>query len=100
MIYKQTTTDNKLSLLIYRNREHFKAIQIPQEKNGFGRNFIEELSALITPQEFIYEHHWKPRQIAIWDNRCLLHRATAYDTKKEKRVMRRCTINGDQPYGR
>ena len=64
-----------------------------------GRNFIEELSSLITPQEFIYEHHWKPRQIAIWDNRCLLHRATAYDTKKEKRVMRRCTINGDQPYG-
>ena len=64
-----------------------------------GRNFIEEISAEITPKELIYKHQWQPKQIAIWDNRCLLHRATPYDTKKEKRVMRRCTINGDQPYG-
>lgn len=63
-----------------------------------GRQFIEELSALITPPQFIYRHCWQPRQVAIWDNRCLLHRATAYNTKKERRVMRRCTINGDAPY--
>ena len=64
-----------------------------------GRNFIEEVSAEITPEKYIYKHQWQPKQIAIWDNRCLLHRATPYDTKIEKRVMRRCTINGDQPYG-
>ena len=63
-----------------------------------GRNFIEEISAEITPEKFIYKHHWQQKQIAIWDNRCLLHRATPYDAKKEKRVMRRCTLNGDQPY--
>ena len=64
-----------------------------------GRNFTEEINPAITPEKDIYKHQWQPKQIAIWDNRCLFHRATPYDTKKEKRVMRRCTMNGDQPYG-
>jgi alpha-ketoglutarate-dependent taurine dioxygenase len=34
----------------------------------------------------------------VWDNRCLLHRATGFDTARHSRVMRRCTINGDKPY--
>jgi alpha-ketoglutarate-dependent taurine dioxygenase len=34
----------------------------------------------------------------VWDNRCLLHRATGFDTTRHRRVMRRCTINGDKPY--
>ncbi len=63
-----------------------------------GRKLVEDLSAIITPSEFIYKHQWEPKQCVIWDNRCLLHRATSYDTKTERRVMRRCTINGDAPY--
>jgi alpha-ketoglutarate-dependent taurine dioxygenase len=27
-----------------------------------------------------------------------LHRATGFDEARMKRVMRRCTINGDRPY--
>ena len=34
----------------------------------------------------------------VWDNRCTLHRATSFDEARQKRVMRRCTINGDRPY--
>ena len=53
------------------------------------QKFYEEISAEITPEEYVYKHKWQPKQIAIWDNRCLLHRATHYDTEIEKRVMRR-----------
>jgi len=33
----------------------------------------------------------------MWDNRCVQHRATAYDPAKEGRVIRRCTVIGDVP---
>ena len=63
-----------------------------------GRALIEELNVTITPTERVYTHVWSPRQCIVWDNRCLLHRATGFDEAKQKRVMRRCTINGDRPY--
>jgi taurine dioxygenase len=63
-----------------------------------GRALIEELNAMITPPERVYTHSWTPRQCIVWDNRCLLHRATGFDEARLKRVMRRCTINGDRPF--
>jgi taurine dioxygenase len=63
-----------------------------------GRALIEEINAMITPPERVYTHHWSPRQCMVWDNRCTLHRATGFDEARLKRVMRRCTINGDRPY--
>ena len=63
-----------------------------------GRGLIEEVNQLITPDRLIYRHRWEPQQVMVWDNRCLLHRATAYDTAAERRVMRRCTVLGDEPY--
>jgi taurine dioxygenase len=63
-----------------------------------GRALIEELNVLVTPPDAVYSHKWKPGECMVWDNRCLLHRATGFDTAREKRVMRRCTINGDKPY--
>ena len=63
-----------------------------------GRNLIDELNTLATPEELVYLHRWEPRQCIVWDNRCLMHRATNYDTANERRVMRRCTIIGDAPY--
>jgi taurine dioxygenase len=63
-----------------------------------GRALIEEVNAMITPPERVYTHHWSPRQCTVWDNRCTLHRATGFDEARLKRVMRRCTINGDRPF--
>jgi taurine dioxygenase len=63
-----------------------------------GRALIEELNEWITPPARVYTHEWRPRQCLVWDNRCTLHRATGFDEARLKRVMRRCTINGDRPY--
>jgi taurine dioxygenase len=63
-----------------------------------GRALIEELNAMITPPARVYAHSWTPRQCIVWDNRCTLHRATGFDEARLKRVMRRCTINGDRPF--
>jgi alpha-ketoglutarate-dependent taurine dioxygenase len=63
-----------------------------------GRALIEEINVTITPPERVYSHSWTPRQCMVWDNRCTLHRATGFDEARLKRVMRRCTINGDRPF--
>jgi taurine dioxygenase len=65
---------------------------------GQGRALIEELNEVITAPEAVYAHTWQPRECMVWDNRCLLHRATGFDTARHARVMRRCTIVGDKPY--
>ena len=65
-----------------------------------GRALIEELNALAIHPDLTYEHRWTPRQLIVWDNRCLLHRATDYDSFNEARVVRRCTVLGEVPMGR
>lgn len=63
-----------------------------------GCTLVETLNQEATSDHLIYRHRWEPQQCVVWDNRCLLHMATGYDTAREKRVMRRCTITGDAPY--
>ncbi|MDX1431334.1 MAG: TauD/TfdA family dioxygenase [Gammaproteobacteria bacterium] len=62
-----------------------------------GRGLVDEVNALAVRPELTYRHRWRPGDLVIWDNRCLMHRAMPYDTSKERRVMRRCTILGEVP---
>jgi len=63
-----------------------------------GRALIEELNALAVHPDLVYEHHWSPGQLIVWDNRCLTHRATDYDPATQRRVIRRCTVLGEVPH--
>ena len=62
-----------------------------------GRALIEELNALAIHPDLTYEHHWRPDELIVWDNRCLMHRATSYDPFVDRRVVRRCTVLGEVP---
>lgn len=62
-----------------------------------GRALIEELNALAIHPDLTYEHCWKPGELIVWDNRCLMHRATPYDPFTQRRVVRRCTVLGEVP---
>lgn len=62
-----------------------------------GRALIEELNQLAIHPDLCYEHRWTVGQVIVWDNRCLLHRATPYDEAHEGRVIRRCTVLGEVP---
>ncbi|MEO8484826.1 MAG: TauD/TfdA family dioxygenase [Betaproteobacteria bacterium] len=62
-----------------------------------GRALIEELNATIVHDDLTYRHRWSPGQLIVWDNRCVLHRATPYDPAVQRRVIRRCTVLGEVP---
>jgi taurine dioxygenase len=62
-----------------------------------GRALIDELNALAIHADLSYEHRWTPRELIVWDNRCVLHRATPYDAATQGRVIRRCTVLGEAP---
>jgi taurine dioxygenase len=62
-----------------------------------GRQLIEELNAAIIDPERVYTHRWRPGDLVIWDNRCMLHKAEPYDVGAQARVMRRCTVVGEVP---
>ena len=62
-----------------------------------GRALIEELNALAIHADLTYGHKWTPGEMLVWDNRCVLHRATGYDPATQKRVIRRCTVLGESP---
>ena len=49
----------------------------------------------MTRPEFCYRHEWEEGDLVIWDNRCVLHRATPYDATRYKRLMQRTTVSGD-----
>ncbi|HWZ74201.1 MAG TPA: TauD/TfdA family dioxygenase [Casimicrobiaceae bacterium] len=62
-----------------------------------GRALIEELNALAVHRDLTYEHRWTPEELIVWDNRCVMHRATPYDPATQGRVVRRCTVLGEIP---
>ena len=66
----------------------------PEEK---GRELLQDLVTRATQPQFVYVHQWQQHDFVIWDNRCVLHRATAFASDKYRRVMRRTTVAGIGP---
>jgi alpha-ketoglutarate-dependent taurine dioxygenase len=55
---------------------------------------LAELLAFACQPPRIYTHRWTPGDIAVWDNRRVLHRAGGYDYT-EPRVMKHTRISGE-----
>jgi len=62
----------------------------PAEK---GAALLADLLDRATRPELVYSHRWQVGDVVIWDNRSVLHRATAYDTVNRRRLMQRTTIS-------
>jgi alpha-ketoglutarate-dependent 2,4-dichlorophenoxyacetate dioxygenase len=60
-----------------------------------GRALLAELLEHVTQPRFRYRHEWTEGDLVIWDNRCVLHRATPYDSVRHQRLLQRTTVSGD-----
>ena len=59
-----------------------------------GRSLLKALLDHVTQPRFCYRHEWREGDLVIWDNRCVLHRATPFDTQRHRRFMQRTTVSG------
>jgi alpha-ketoglutarate-dependent 2,4-dichlorophenoxyacetate dioxygenase len=57
-----------------------------------GRALLDELLAFATEPRFVYCHKWRLGDLVIWDNRCTMHRASAFPSDAHKRELHRTTI--------
>ena len=63
-----------------------------------GETLLDDLLAHATQPRFTYAHRWRPGDLVMWDNRCLLHRAVAnYEMTKYRRIMHRNVVKGTVP---
>ena len=63
---------------------------------GASDAILRELYEIGERREFIFEHVWKLGDFVMWDNRCTIHARTDFP-KDERRLLRRCTVEGEPP---
>ena len=59
---------------------------------------LAELLAHATAERFQYRHQWKPGDLVMWDNRCLLHKANGDYDMDQRRYLYRVMLQGDVPH--
>jgi alpha-ketoglutarate-dependent 2,4-dichlorophenoxyacetate dioxygenase len=58
-----------------------------------GRALLNDLLDRATRPEAICSYKWAVGDVVVWDNRCLLHRATPFDATRHRRLMQRTTVS-------
>jgi alpha-ketoglutarate-dependent taurine dioxygenase len=70
------------------------AFGIPGLAPDESERLLDELLAFACQPPRVLQHVWRPGDLAVWDNRCVLHRARPYDPGVP-RVLHHTRIAGD-----
>lgn len=89
-VVRTNPVNDRKALFLGAHASHI--VGLPVEE---GRALLKELLDHVTQPQFCYRHQWQEGDLIIWDNRCVLHRATPYDSTRHKRLMQRTTVSGD-----
>jgi len=60
-------------------------------------SLLDELLAHATRPQYEYRHQWRPGDMVMWDNRCLLHKANGDYDMGQVRYLYRIMLQGDVP---
>ena len=67
---------------------------IPGLSPDESERLLADLLAFACQPPRVYRHRWVPGDVAVWDNRCVLHHACAYDYGAP-RVMKHTRVSGE-----
>jgi taurine dioxygenase len=57
---------------------------------------LEAVWAHMSKPEFAWSHAWRPGDLVVWDNRCVIHSRGAFDPAA-RRLLHRVTVKGERP---
>lgn len=64
-----------------------------------SQELLEKLFAHCTQEKFQYAFKWSPGDVVMWDNRCVMHKATTRNlSAQHARTIHRTTIMGERPF--
>ena len=89
-LVRTNSVNGRRSLFLGAHASHIEGLPIDE-----GRALLTTLLDHVTQPQFCHRHEWTQGDLVIWDNRCVLHRATPYDTTRYQRLMQRTTVSGD-----
>jgi alpha-ketoglutarate-dependent 2,4-dichlorophenoxyacetate dioxygenase len=89
-LVRTNPVNGRRSLFLGAHASHVEGLSLEE-----GRALLRTLLEHVTRPEFCYRHEWEEGDLVVWDNRCVLHRATPYDTTRHHRLMQRTTVSGD-----
>jgi taurine dioxygenase len=58
---------------------------------------LDDLLTHATQPQYEYRHRWRPGDMVMWDNRCLLHKANGDYDMQQVRYLYRIMLKGDAP---
>ena len=82
------------NLYVGRHASHVVGMEVER-----GRALLRQLTADACQPPRLFRHQWRRGDLAVWDNRCVLHRGHPWPFA-ERRVMKRTTVagEGDNPW--
>jgi len=89
-IVRANPVNGRKSLFLGAHASHVEGLPLDE-----GRALLKQLLEHVTQPQFRYRHEWTEGDLVIWDNRCILHRATPFDTTRYQRLLQRTTVSGD-----
>jgi len=89
-LVRTNPVNGRPALFLGAHASHIEGMPIEE-----GRALLKALLDHVTQPQFRYRHEWREGDLVVWDNRCVLHRATPYDSTRYKRLLQRTTVSGD-----
>ena len=82
------------NLYVGRHASHVVGMEVER-----GRALLRQLTEDACQPPRLFRHQWRRGDLAVWDNRCVLHRGHPWPFA-ERRVMKRTTVagEGDNPW--
>ena len=89
-LVRTNPVNGRPALFLGAHASHIEGMPIEE-----GRALLKALLDHVTQPQFRYRHEWREGDLVVWDNRCVLHRATPYDSTPYKRLLQRTAVSGD-----
>jgi taurine dioxygenase len=90
----RTHPENGTKALFITNTRTEHIVDMPRAESDA---LLQTLYDHLYDESFQYHHRWRPGDVLMWDNRCLLHAATPNVPAGQKRLLYRTILEGTRP---